>query len=612
MKKIWILALAAGLAAGPAEPLAAASQIDFSGYYRVMYMSETNNGHVRENASFTDAYFQDRLQLDLAFRPTDEISVHWRLRSPDTYRRWGSRDQGDRSLHTRHVYGRIEQSWGTVLVGSISDDLDCGGLCTLGYQPVNIPIYTKVGPFDRAEVLDAIRYQHQWANGFSLMVQYGKLGYDEVDPEPPGTRANASPYGASDRDSDLYQLEAAYHWDGGGVSLLGSYNRNAMHPGLFPYQYYGWGPATQRLIRTEQWSVNPAFRQSWGNFSLNFEGLATWGQARYIQRRNSETGKHYINVDGEGYGAYLDLGYNYGPGNVTLAGWGVAGTDLNENPALWGSKSNSLANLVGGGFYPLLVAYNGLNSNPAGSRYQGQKGANLSAVSLANNAYLNYVYGGHVGAIQDRTDYRQNYQRDTVGYMSLNGIELSPGSVVNVWGNDLMIIQGGPFIDQVLALPMSMGTREFSNQNRTNSFNNDTDANHWALALTGNHAFSEDISLHYGLAYLALFEPNYKVATGATFGNNGRYNDLNYDTQEKDLGYEIDLGLTVKLLDHLEFTTAFGYMFNGDAYKSLKGYKVTNRNADSGGTVRPGDNIQAVWQDADDSYVWFNSLTFAF
>jgi len=79
------------------------------------------------------------------------------------------------------------------------------------------------------------------------------------------------------------------------------------------------------------------------------------------------------------------------------------------------------------------------------------------------------------------------------------------------------------------------------------------------------------------------------------------------------MGVEIDLGFTFKLLDNLDFGTSFGYMWNGGAYKRLKGYRATVY-ATNKGSITPGDTVsfEAIWEDPKDSYVWYNTLTFAF
>ena len=77
---------------------------------------------------------------------------------------------------------------------------------------------------------------------------------------------------------------------------------------------------------------------------------------------------------------------------------------------------------------------------------------------------------------------------------------------------------------------------------------------------------------------------------------------VRYTEQDKDLGFEVDLSLSFQLLDNLQFISSFGYMFNGDAYKSLRGYQFNDVTGD----------IRAVWDDPDDSYVWYNTITFSF
>lgn len=593
MKRALAMGLGALMVAGSAAPASAAAHIDFSGYYRVMYMSETNTSHARESASFTDSYFQDRLNLDLTFSPTDEISVYWRLRGPGSYQRWGRGSKDDKSLYTHFIYGEIKQDWGTVLVGRISDDLDVYGLASLGYQPATVDIFTNTGPFDRADVLDGIRYSYAWDNGFGIMAQYGKLANNG---QQGGNIYLDEANDKSDQDYDRYQLEATYSWDGGGAALGVFYDRDATGNGEYwrnsrkptGGKYGPWTDFGSRN-KVESWGVNPAIMHSWGDFSIHFEGMAQWGKDYYLYQKvdaaNVPLGrKGEYSRTATGYGAYLDLDYNYGPGNVTLAGWWVSGSDLND------SKNKSIANILGGNFYPLLVAYNGDNLNPGDNRYYDANGkTNMSAIGFANNAYVNYVETGHLGLYSARNIFT------TGEYVALN--------------SDADLNVGGIFLDGVLAQNGNI------NRTRTASFNENTDANHWAIALTGNHAFTDDISMHYGLAYLALNKPNYRIAKGASYSNagTGSWATNGYSTQDKDLGFEIDLGFTFQLLDNLKFTSAFGYMFNGDAYKQFKGYDLVKTSGGSDiNVLQNGDSVRGRWTDADDSYVWFNSLTFAF
>lgn len=561
------MALGGMMIAGSAAPAAAASHVDFTGYYRVNYMMDVNRGLRGGDAPFTDSYFDDRLLIDMTYSPTDEISVHWQLRGPNRTR-WGG---GSKNLATQHIYGEVKQYWGTVLVGRLDDGLDVYGLAALGYQPGFGP-YQNYGPFDRADVIDAVRYSNNWDNGFGLMLQYGKLEADLDD------RSRAS-----DGDFDRIQAEASYFWDGGGASLGFMFDRDAAGPyhGLAAEAY--WKSRGRTIDKTYAYFVNPAFMHSWGEFSMHFEGMAGWGTAHY-----KAPGLKCVNADADGYGAYLDFDYNYGPGNVNLAAWWVSGSDLGDG------ESGSLVDLVGGNFYPLLVAYGGTGNGKF--RSGGSTGFNNDAIGIANNGYDNFIAsaipalrgtaGGNAKAFLNRANVFLGFYNATGDFQDTWGI----GSTA-LWTN---------------------------NHFDSRSFNKDTDANHWAISLNGTHAINEDISLHYAAAYLALNNPNYRVVNKASYSGNtgvGGSADtrrVNYKEQDKDLGFEFDFGVQLKLLDNLSLTTSVGYMVTGDAYKELRGYTVGGPVV--AGQVRPfnGNTIAAKWRDADDVIVWYNTLQFDF
>lgn len=252
--------------------------------------------------------------------------------------------------------------------------------------------------------------------------------------------------------------------------------------------------------------------QSFGNFSVHFEGMIGWASQDAAVPGGRDR-------DASGYGFYLDGDYNYGPGNVTMAGWWTSGNDYNNR-----GDADDLVQIDQGNFYPLVVAY---NNTVAG--WSGTSDNFGSAVGQANSMNPTGVPGG------------------------------TPSRVGNA------------------------GT-----------------SNHWALALTGNHAFTDDISMNYAVAYLALVESNYRIATTRTGTIGAADTTYGYSTQDKDLGFEVDLGFTFKLLDNLDFNTTFGYMFSGDAYKTVKETRIT------------GNTARVHWDTPDDSYVWYNTLTFNF
>jgi len=99
-------------------------------------------------------------------------------------------------------------------------------------------------------------------------------------------------------------------------------------------------------------------------------------------------------------------------------------------------------------------------------------------------------------------------------------------------------------------------------------------ANHMAVDLNGAHAFTDDLTFTYAIAYLTLN----KVDPGA----------------KKLVGYEADLGIQLQLLDNLQVGSTIGYLKAGDALKEAP--TVTNPDP-----KKPSD-----------AYSWFTTLTFSF
>ncbi|MDR2349683.1 MAG: hypothetical protein LBF41_03505 [Deltaproteobacteria bacterium] len=84
-------------------------------------------------------------------------------------------------------------------------------------------------------------------------------------------------------------------------------------------------------------------------------------------------------------------------------------------------------------------------------------------------------------------------------------------------------------------------------------------SNHWGLALLGNHTINKYVTFNYGLGY---------------FGKVADYYLTPDETVSKNLGTEVDLGITAKLMDNITYTTKFGFFFPGDYYNER--YKTEN------------------------------------
>jgi hypothetical protein len=403
MKKVLAMGLGALLVAGSAGPASAASQIDFSGYYRAMFANDWNNGISDDEVS--DSGFSNRLRLNFAFHPTDEISVFWRFHAPHN-QRWGN--SGD--VRTVYSFGRIKQDWGTVTIGRLSDAHTYYGLDSLGWNWAGVDdTITDWGVFDPGGERDGISYSNRWDNGFQLVAQFLRL-------------ADVAKTNSERGSDDLFILEPSYHWEDGGASLGLRYERD--HAGAHAHNPGGEdGPALKVF------ALNPALAQSFGDFSLHFEGLFAWGRVPVAGQDDMKA---------SGYGLYLDGDYNYGPGNVTLAAWWASGTGSGDDQA------NNLVDMgLGNGFIPFVVAgggnWSGTNAIALANERSAaiQDGARMDGGTSGNHWAL-ALAGAH--AFND--DLTLKY---TVGYMALNkaasgakkdiGWEADLGLAVNLLDN---------------------------------------------------------------------------------------------------------------------------------------------------------------------------------
>jgi hypothetical protein len=365
MKKLLALLLGS-LFLGISLPSMASSPIEFEGYVKVYHETLANflrgptYGHgYLDGFRDRDNFFANKLQLKLTFRPQDNVSVFWQFRGPN-YQRWGitplaSQEFGENprdvvNIFTRALYGEIIFPWGTIRGGRIVEGLagTAGGLASLGYAPSWGSEFLYLNPFDSGDPVDSLTYTNTWDNGFGLALYYAKHeSYWGISWfYYPNMSGNFSYTGFKDNDIDVFGIEASYSWETGGFSLGLAYTRDMSNP---------------RVEKSYAIQINPAVVQAWGPFAIHFEALLGWGK----QTRNRHFDFIPDHLDNEdfygGVGFYLDGVYTYESGNLTLAAWFSAGTDLEENSQDGydhARRRNTLASL--GDFAPFLVAYNGV------------------------------------------------------------------------------------------------------------------------------------------------------------------------------------------------------------------------------------------------------------
>lgn len=348
-----------------AQPLSAASQFDFSGYYRVQAYSfsgwwqDKNNSNDGAN-DLSERMIRDRLRMNIVFRPTDQLDIKWRLHGPHNAR-WG-RANADYGLTTRYIYGVVKTDYGNISIGRISTDLDSAGLQTLGYVP-----YYSLGMqgaiFDADSEKSGLMFRRDWDH-WGIKASYIKEA---------ALSADSGNYG-SDQDYDRFSIEPYYKWDNGGASLALQYDRNmnkTSAQGVYDQTNYFF-------------TINPALMHTWilgesQSLAFHLEGKFARGE-----RKQGPGGQDTRKKNVDGAGVYADLTLKYGGGEVALGGWWMDGT----------ADNNGRHDLVttGEGFYPFAV----FNSpyafpQPAGSKsniLEGHNSNNLWAVSIMGSHSL--------------------------------------------------------------------------------------------------------------------------------------------------------------------------------------------------------------------------------
>ncbi|MDR2442995.1 MAG: porin, partial [Deltaproteobacteria bacterium] len=307
MKKILSLAIGVMLVA-MAVPALAETAVDFSGYYRLQHFNVVNYERGwNDDAASKTSMFRHRFQFQLVFHATEEIDVTWQIRAPH-WANWGEYGVGARiNAQSRAFFATIKQPWGTVRIGRLADGSPGtdGGLFTLGHNlswGIHGNFYAGGKVFDFDDVVDGITYNKSFDNGFGLAAYYFKYS------------SNTGNANVKDGDIDRFGIEPRYTWDGGGASLGFIYHRdksvnvNAAYnqsvngnytvsgvsnfligdglEDLLDYLDPGANGYTNGslVVGTEKdytFVINPAFTQTWGAFSIGFEGAFAWGKTRY-------------------------------------------------------------------------------------------------------------------------------------------------------------------------------------------------------------------------------------------------------------------------------------------------------------------------------------------
>jgi hypothetical protein len=545
MKKLLALAFGVFLAAS-AAPALANSPIEFEGYVKVYHESLSNFQRNYDGDNFDrENFFENKIQLDITFIPEDNIKIHWQIRGPN-YQRWGVQNidgvntnaTDATRIFTRALWAEVEFPWGTIQAGRIVEGNPgtAGGLASLGYTPSWGSEFLYLNPFDSGDPLDSITFQKDFGNGFALAAYYGK---------------QKSFWGEGPYTSELDPWVNGPPYYIRPIAVDGGFKDNDSD--IFGIQgTYQWDDggfalgvsyvrdvADAFLESAYHIYINPAFVQSfqgdWGEFAIHFEGKYGFGEFVYSK-----------------YFVYRDPNVNV---NGTMKSKGL-GLYLD---GVW-TYGDGAGDITLASWYVSGSDWNNPNNvrTPEDSLSTGIN----SLVSLGDFAPFLVAH---------------------------NGVTLGNGTFSNIFGGSVYVYDQ----DYIANFPCRMSTPRETYTPDINCWLDNALKNQFGLAILGNHKITPEIAVNYGIGYFRLVEPVVWWMLTRTAADPG------WQPQSKELGWEIDLGFTFQLYEHLSFETQFGYMFNGDAYAIY----VEN----------PTDSSQlGTWHDPKDTFAWANVIAFTF
>ena len=360
MKKWFVIALGVMLLVVFATPVAAETTVKFKGSYRVRYFYDQNLSMASESdREWQSNYFDQRFRIEPEFVVSDNLSLTMRINAINGSR-WGDANGiyggqaayayggvgSNEGFDLERCYMTIVTSFGAFQIGRVSGSTE--GLTDLGYAGgrfADATGFNESDPFDSEGPTHRIIYILPIGN-FQLVALYEKVV--EQDWRNNGNQAAVATFPGYDDDTDGFALVPRYEWASGAALLTLVYGRShAQNEPVF-FATGGTVPAMDRYM----YSADLALIQSFGPFSLHFEGQYIWGTFEW-DRYLFPDSNLFPDMDFEGWGVYLDGIYNFGPGEVGLLFMYTQGPDPNATAI--DTQAGMLT--TGADHAPFLVAY---------------------------------------------------------------------------------------------------------------------------------------------------------------------------------------------------------------------------------------------------------------
>ena len=376
LKTVVILGLSLLLVIAFTAPVLAETKVDFSGAFRVRHWTRNNTKTLADESEdeFAQQYFDQRFRLYTTFMPSEALSVEIRMEAANN--KWGTQESGlnyvraarnpnvvtgvagvdsdgdgvidalettttglgnahyDSSPEFYRAFMTINTSFGQFRLGRMS--VGVSGLQVMGYSGSG---FQGSEIFDSEEPADRIMYILANQNFNVAGVIQKILEFDEA------TAAN-------DQDVDLFALVPGMNFAQGAFNVAFIYVRNR----------------ADVTTDVDFYFANPALLLNFGPVGIHSEAKILGGTVDFVDD-NAE------DMDMEGFAFYVDVVYNYGPGEVGLQYFYASGDDDVADDTLAGQSTS------GADFVPFIVATDITVSGPVGG--QGLNDAsNWSMVGL--------------------------------------------------------------------------------------------------------------------------------------------------------------------------------------------------------------------------------------
>ena len=363
LKTVVILCLSALLVLAFTAPALAETKVDFSGAFRVRHWTRNNTATLADESEdeFAQQYFDQRFRLYTTFMPSEALAVDIKMEAANN--KWGTQESGlryvraarnpnvltsvtgvdsdgdgvidalqttstslggahyDSSPEFYEAYMTIKSKLGMFVIGRSSASV--AGLQLLGYSGSGFQaseVFDSEGPADR------IKWGIPIGNFFIAALYQKNLELDEA-------------LAANDQDSDMFAFQPVIKFANGAANFLVAHLRSRTTPGV---------------------DINATMFDP--SALVQFGPVALHGEFKYFIGTMDFEDDALEDQDLTGWAFYIDVLYNYGPGEVCLQYFYSSGDDDASDNELGGQAGS------GADFTPFLVATDSTVSGPIGGQ----------------------------------------------------------------------------------------------------------------------------------------------------------------------------------------------------------------------------------------------------